>query len=1171
MNLTTNYQGGRDPFEGDLRLLLHSLPEGASVTRASVSIEPSKAPLSPSLFREVFAFQDPQDPELLARDWGIERNPVSGKSVEVNFHARRTLAGVAGSGTGMTLQVDMGGALVSIARDGTFWGPGKDEMILDLSTALTGLPGLTVNRFALTAPAEGGPVSVGKVEIRSVPTNVSLRLDRMPPFWTHVGEMATPQRSSDFAEVLNAFLVEAIVEDGFYIIPLIVHSDAMARLIVTVSIDFVIIQPIMPAYLSEATLSYGYSSLPGVNEGLMTVALPRGAQAVPGTGATLSGTFEASRVLYGAVGDQETTGTVAVSPGRTLAQPVQMEDETPASGIDLPLANTAPGLAGLNLAIQEDADGKPSGRVLQSTGISVEKPVPGGSSWGSAKLPSEFRFLKGVRYWLIIQSVSGDAYWDVEKASSDALPLQASADGGFSWRAALTPGGDRPLQGIFRLRYSPERFSVPVQLQIGQGKDAVRVGFNRFSPLGRVQFDVDFSSELGAYLESTSVEPICGKGDLLTNGDFELPHIDDATRKIFGFDEGRSTGNNEARASVVGQVDLSRGLNLGVERFITLSVDGKPPLRIDCRGAVPERTGPDEIVSAINNAVAGKAEASLEVTEQNKKVLRIESLTEGLESSVRLHCWCRNGPPDGWQGGAGVVNVKGPAGVAAALVALPSPVIAEIDLFCNEGSCFSMDSGSSGPVVLRQSFNAQEGCAYILRFVLVAVELRKNQGISGLMQERQCLLPSTLMFEGMENPSWEVLWQDGSGKTVEARSEIIPSPGDAVQIGVWQYLYEARLVAPSGAANAMVQFVQPQSGILVIEDVSISPASSALSNGSFLMWTAGQGDKPSPLTPLNWEYQGHIDRVTTASGAMLPGVVLSGEEEEASLVQRAQVRPEESYTLLVRSQAAPFAQDGDPRPAGNHPRIEMVWMKGDLAVGDAAVLVLDGRGFRDRSWSGTAPAESESAEIRITFPVGSGSLQIDSISLDRSEMVPVPLTFLSEAPGELKVSGLKVAYDLPQPTGPEVTFADTAVVQSQARQEASISRLAGRSAAILLGVSNRFKTSLSTASVPIETIGDLVSSDILAIVDAGVPRNRALEIKAAAEVALESASLSDSFAALSRMPLEKILDIKADDLARSMSRPPENVKQLQKAMRALRLTLKDSAFGDLFLSDLLSS
>ncbi|MDD1750044.1 MAG: hypothetical protein LUO89_09225 [Methanothrix sp.] len=1028
MNLITTYQGGRDPFEGDLRLLLHSLPEGARVTQATVSLKPSKAPTSPALFREVFAFENPAEGDFSAKDWGLERSPDPGpgESVEVNFHARRTLAGVRGSGGKATLQVDMGGALVGIAEDGTFLTPNKKPKTVDLSTGLNALPGLTVDRFVFFRELTGGQISIGKVEIRSVPTNVSLRLDKMPPFWTHVGEMATAQSTSDFAAVLNAFLVDATAIDGFYVIPLIVHSDAISRLDVTVSIDFVIIRPIMPSYLPEAVMSYGYSSLPGVSDDLMTVVLPSGAIPVKGTGGTLSGTFDDSRVLFGAIGDQDTIGTVVVSPGRTLAQPVQMQGETPATGIDLPLSNTAPGLAGLNLAIQEDADGKPSGVILQSAGISVEKPVPGGSSWGSAKLPSEFRFLKGVRYWLVVQSVSGDAYWDVENASDDTIHLQASADGGFSWRVASALGGDKPLQAIFRLRYSPERFSVPVQLQIGRGKDAVRVGFNRFSPLGRVQFDADFSSELGVYLESTSIESPCGKRDLLTNGDFERPPFDDATRKIFGFDERvatTSTGTVETGALVVGEIGLPQRLNMRVQRFITLSIDGGDVTRIDCAGAIPERTIPEEIVSAINRAVAGKAEASLVAVEgSDKKAMMIRSLKMGAESSVQLYCWCTRGPPDLWQGSPGVVKVRGPGGISVALAA-PLPLIAELNPefspLCLGGD--GSDEGSRSPEVLSQGFEASGGCAYILRFTFVAIRMKKKRP--------ECLILSTLGNKRMEKPSWEVLWQDGSGRTIETQSEIIPPPEDAVPIGDWQYLYESRLVAPPGTVKAEVHFVQPKPGILVLEEASIFPASSALSNGRFIEWTTGQGETPTSPVPVGWEYQGIIDRATTASGAVSPGALLSG-DEDAFLTQAAQVRPGERYTLNIRSQPDPFAQDGDPRPAEARPRIEIHWMKGGLPIGDAAVLVLDGRGFWDRSWSGAAPVGSESAEIRIIRPAGAGRLRIESVALQRVEMVSVPLTFLSEAPGELKVSNLTVAYDLPEPMEPEVPMVDAATLKS---------------------------------------------------------------------------------------------------------------------------------------------
>lgn len=38
--------------------------------------------------------------------------------------------------------------------------------------------------------------------------------------------------------------------------------------------------------------------------------------------------------------------------------------------------------------------------------------------------------------------------------------------------------------------------------------------------------------------------------------------------------------------------------------------------------------------------------------------------------------------------------------------------------------------------------------------------------------------------------------------------------------------------------------------------------------------------------------------------------------------------------------------------------------------------------------------------------------ELESISLRRIEKVPVPLAFLSEAPGEMTVSGMRIIYDL---------------------------------------------------------------------------------------------------------------------------------------------------------------
>jgi hypothetical protein len=249
-----------------------------------------------------------------------------------------------------------------------------------------------------------------------------------------------------------------------------------------------------------------------------------------------------------------------------MACPIQLEKETPANGIDLPLANTDPGLAGLHLSLQEDLDGTPSGKILVEAEVKVARPVPGGSTWGSAQLPDEFRFLKDKRCWLVVQSLSGQAYWTVRPNDQASVALLASTDGGFSWRTAATSTGLKPLQAVFRLRHTPDHFTMPVQLQIGKGADARRARFDRFAPLGRVEFNMDFVAELNEYLAMPAAASPCKKGNLLVNGSFDLPRHTDATRRLFGFDAVESYQDQ-----LTSKVKLMRGIDLSKERFITLS------------------------------------------------------------------------------------------------------------------------------------------------------------------------------------------------------------------------------------------------------------------------------------------------------------------------------------------------------------------------------------------------------------------------------------------------------------------------------------------------------------------------------------------------------------------------------------------------------------------------
>src|SRR5207244_2450900 len=110
MELTATHPGADTPLEGDLTLFLQALPSDAKVTAATVTLTPVAAPDGP--FLEKIHFSDGQGDHGATKVSGM----LAGSNfVEIDFHARRTLASVEGSGLdGWGLQVDLGGLYVDI-------------------------------------------------------------------------------------------------------------------------------------------------------------------------------------------------------------------------------------------------------------------------------------------------------------------------------------------------------------------------------------------------------------------------------------------------------------------------------------------------------------------------------------------------------------------------------------------------------------------------------------------------------------------------------------------------------------------------------------------------------------------------------------------------------------------------------------------------------------------------------------------------------------------------------------------------------------------------------------------------------------------------------------------------------------------------------------------------
>jgi hypothetical protein len=543
MNITDTYDGSNDPFEGDKTLVWLSLPAGAKLSSAKLTLTPVSAP-GGVLFQEEIDFSGTQG------DWGATK--ANGDSttpfVEVDFHKRRTLVSVNESGaTAPSLQVDMGGLYVQINDQGAIKSPGDNLFTLGADGTL---PNLTVSKFRLvpTAANPGSP-DITRAVIRTVPTNINVRLGKQGPFWPRNGDLTAQDTSPDFADVLQAFLANAQVVNGYYAIPLTIHSDLIARLQAKLDLEFVQQASLMPDAVSEVVLPFDFSSIPKAAPGVLSVQLPPNAQVLPtASTAKVIGAFDDTRVALGPTGDISPAGSVTVASNDSQAEAFSLDSATPAASVDLLVAPQPPGVV-VAIDLRNDFDGKPdTTSLLSSPAQSTIPSRPDGQPvWVNIPLGQEVHLLpkdQVKRYWLVVQSLQGQAAWSVQQAQGGTPIMQHTQDGGLSWRETPAPAAASPPAGLFRLRQTPATFQVPIQAQVGTGDQAQLVSLDRFQPLGQVKFDLavpEFAAGFNGYL-SKAVPQGCSAAEHLANGSFEQWLL---------------TGNNPGNVSSVGGVPAS--------------------------------------------------------------------------------------------------------------------------------------------------------------------------------------------------------------------------------------------------------------------------------------------------------------------------------------------------------------------------------------------------------------------------------------------------------------------------------------------------------------------------------------------------------------------------------------------------------------------------------------
>lgn len=241
----------------------------------------------------------------------------------------------------------------------------------------------------------------------------------------------------------------------------------------------------------------------------------------------------------------------------------------------------------------------------------------------------------------------------------------------------------------------------------------------------------------------------------------------------------------------------------------------------------------------------------------------------------------------------------------------------------------------------------------------------------------------------------ELVWRGG---------DCAPSRTDRVGVGVLDLdqtrtlerlpHHEVTVTSPATAEQVEIR-LRVTAGLMGVDSVSLSGSDEALSHPA---GTPTNGTGPS------WQPEPGVTVTPNGAGVM----VRNGGAVPAVVRQVAEVSGGQLFDLVVTARCSePAAVSIDFRD------------ESATAVGMGVRLELDPLAFDQRAASGDVPETATEAEVRIVVP-SAGTVEIGELSLVVGDAHDVQVGFVSEAPGELTVSGVSVALDRAQPSVPAV-------------------------------------------------------------------------------------------------------------------------------------------------------
>lgn len=266
---------------------------------------------------------------------------------------------------------------------------------------------------------------------------------------------------------------------------------------------------------------------------------------------------------------------------------------------------------------------------------------------------------------------------------------------------------------------------------------------------------------------------------------------------------------------------------------------------------------------------------------------------------------------------------------------------------------------------------------------------------------------------GAQDAAADLIWRGGD--CAGARTDVLaldPVPRNAGVNSRLPFTYRLRVTAPAGASQVEVR-LRTSAVDLTVRSVSLRAGEGAVVNGDLREPPATTGAGAAASGPLGWT-------VTPADGrlrSMPTGAAVALGNDDAVPITLTQQVPVQVGRFRLEATAAGLVPGDDS--AASLPALAVRWLPGGGATPPGPTITFAAASFARHLAEGPVPVGATSAEVSVVLPANTPlALAWFGLRLTQPEPVQLPVNVVAQAPGEVRVAGVAVRYDVPAPMPP---------------------------------------------------------------------------------------------------------------------------------------------------------